>query len=78
LVAAGKVKDDDFELQDVSAQANAFANMTAEQLRGVLRWAVTSFYLRPAHMWRLLRCTPWSTLARQGTSMLRAAWEAHT
>ncbi len=77
LVAEGRVREEDFELQDVSAQANAFADMTAEELRGVLRWAVTSFYLRPAHVWRLLRCTPWSTLARQGTSVLRAAFEAH-
>ena len=52
--------------------------MTAEGLRGVLRWAVTSFYLRPGHAWRLLRCTPWSTLARQGTSVLGAAFDAHT
>ena len=78
LVALGKVQDGDFGLQDVSAQANAFADMTAEELRGVLRWAVTSFYLRPGHVCRLLRCTPWSTLARQGSSVLRAAFQAHT
>jgi radical SAM superfamily enzyme YgiQ (UPF0313 family) len=78
LVALGKVQDGDFGLQDVSAQANAFADMTAEELRGVLRWAVTSFYLRPGHVGRLLRCTPWSTLARQGSSVLRAAFQAHT
>lgn len=78
LVALGKVQEGDFELQDVSAHANAFADMTAEELRGVLRWAVTSFYLRPGHVWRLLRCTPWSTLARQGTSVLRAAFDTHT
>jgi hypothetical protein len=59
----------------VSVQANAFAAMTAEELRGMLRWAVTSFYLRPAQVYRLLRCTPWSTLARQGTSVLSGMFE---
>jgi radical SAM superfamily enzyme YgiQ (UPF0313 family) len=77
LVKLGKVRADDFDDQDVSAKANAFAAMTADELRGLLRWAVTSFYLRPAHVYRLLRCTPWSTLARQGTSVLGGMFEAH-
>ncbi len=76
LVDLGKVDADDFEGQDVSAQANGFAEMSAEELRGVLRWGVTSFYLRPSHMYRLLRCTPWSTLARQGAGVLRGVFEA--
>lgn len=76
LVALGKVRADDFANQDVSMKANEFAAMTAEELRGVLRWAVTSFYLRPAHVYRLLRCTPWSTLARQGISVLSGMFEA--
>lgn len=76
LITLGKVRADDFGDQDVSVKANAFAAMTAEELRGVLRWAVTSFYLRPAHVYRLLRCTPWSTLMRQGTSVLSGMFEA--
>jgi radical SAM superfamily enzyme YgiQ (UPF0313 family) len=76
LVALGKVQADDFGDQDVSMKANPFAAMTAEELRGLFRWAVTSFYLRPAHVYRLLRCTPWSTLMRQGTSVLSGMFEA--
>jgi hypothetical protein len=76
LVMLGKVPADDFGNQDVSMKANAFAAMSAEELRGVLRWAVASFYLRPAHLYRLLHCTPWSTLARQGASVLGAMFEA--
>lgn len=78
LVALGKVRADDFDDQDVSLKANSFADMTAGELRGMLRWGVLSFYLRPSHVLRLLRCTPMSTLARQGTSVLRGMIEAHT
>jgi hypothetical protein len=48
----------------------------AAELRRLFRWAVLSFFLRPPHVLRLLRCTPWSTLARQGGGVVRGLLEA--
>lgn len=70
LVALGRVDADDFDGQDVSVHANSYAGMDASTLAGLRRWAIASFYLRPSQMARLLRCTPWSTLRRQGTAVL--------
>ena len=76
LVAAGRLQADDFGEQDVSAFANPYAAMSAAELRRLFRWAVLSFYLRPRQVGRLLRHTPWSTLARQGTGVLRLMVQA--
>ena len=70
LVEIGRVDADDFDGQDVSVHANSYGDMDANELAGLRRWAVASFYLRPSQMLRLLRCTPWSTLRRQGTAVL--------
>jgi radical SAM superfamily enzyme YgiQ (UPF0313 family) len=77
LVEEGRVRDGDFEDQDVSLKANSFAQVDSAELRRLFRWAVVSFFLRPAHLLRLLRCTPWSTLARQGRGVMRGLLEAH-
>lgn len=77
LVERGAVRDGDLSQQDVSAQAKSFAAVDAATLRRRFRWAILSFFLRPAHVWRLVRCTPWSTLARQGRGVLRGVFAAH-
>lgn len=71
LVSIGRVDGADFGGQDVSAQANAFAAVTGEELRRLFLRAVLSFYLRPLHAARLVRVTPWSALARQGLGVFR-------
>ncbi len=76
LVEEGRVRDGDFSDQDVSLQANSFAQMDTAELRRLFRWAVVSFFLRPPHVLRLLQSTPWSTLARQGGGVLRGVLEA--
>jgi radical SAM superfamily enzyme YgiQ (UPF0313 family) len=76
LVEEGRVNGEDFSDQDVSLQANSFAKVDAAELRRLFRWAVLSFFLRPPHVLRLLRCTPWSTLARQGGGVVRGLLEA--
>jgi anaerobic magnesium-protoporphyrin IX monomethyl ester cyclase len=76
LVAQGRVDGDDFDNQDVSLQANPYAAVDNATLRGLFRRAVLGFYLRPTQLARLARHTPWSTLTRQGTGVLRAMLEA--
>lgn len=71
LVSLGRVDANDFGGQDVSAQANAFADMPGSELRQLFLKAVLSFYLRPRRAARLLRVTPWSALARQGIGVFR-------
>jgi radical SAM superfamily enzyme YgiQ (UPF0313 family) len=70
LVELGRVDADDFEGQDVSRHANGYAGFDPRRLERLHRWAILSFYLRPTQMLRLLRCTPWSALRRQGTAVL--------
>lgn len=70
LIALGRVDAEDFDGQDVSKHANSYAGMEASTLAGLRRRAIVSFYLRPSQMLRLLRCTPWSTLRRQGSAVL--------
>ena len=76
LIEEGRVRSDNFSDQDVSLQANSFARMETTELRRLFRWAVISFFMRPRHVFRLLRCTPWSTLARQGGGVVRGLLEA--
>lgn len=71
LVKLGRVDEQDFGQQDVSAQANGFAQVSGDELRRLFLRAVLSFYLRPRRATRLLRTTPWSALARQGAGVLR-------
>ena len=75
---AGRLRDGDLTQQDVSAQAKSFAAVDAAELRRLFRWAVLSFFLEPTRVGRLLRDTPWSTLARQGGGVLRGMLGAHT
>ena len=77
LIAAGRLRDGDLTQQDVSAQAKSFAAVDATELRRLFRWAVLSFFLEPTRVGRLLRDTPWSTLARQGGGVLRGMLGAH-
>lgn len=76
LARAGRLDAGDFGQQDVSAFANPYAAMSAAELRRLFRRAVLSFYLRPRQLGRLLAGTPWSTLLRQGSGVLRLVWEA--
>ncbi len=70
LISEGRLKDGNLGDQDVSLQANSFALVDADELRRLHRRAVLSFFLRPRHVLRLLQCTPWSTLARQGAGVM--------
>lgn len=76
LVTLGRVVAEDFGDHDVSGHASAYANMSPAELLRWFRWGVLSFYLRPSQMLRLTRSTPWPTLARQGTGVLRGLFEA--
>ncbi len=76
LVQLGRLQAEDFGDHDVSARANAYANMPAAELRRLFMWAVLSFYGRPSQLARLVGCTPWGTLARQGTGVLKGLLEA--
>ncbi len=71
LIEDGKLSDDDLADQDVSIQANSFADVDSAELLRLFRWAVLSFFLRPSQIMRLVRGTPWSALARQGRGVLR-------
>lgn len=70
LAAEGRVDVEDFEGQDVSWHANAFANVDSRALQKLHRDAILSFYFRPRQLVRLARVTPWSALARQGGAVL--------
>ena len=70
LIEEGKLQDGNLDDQDVSLQANSFARVDSDELRRLFRWAVLSFFLRPSQIMRLLRSTPWSALARQGTGVV--------
>ena len=70
LIQGGRVNAEDFDGQDVSFEANAYAGTDAPRLRWLHRWAVLSFYFRPRQLARLLTCTPWGTLVRQGSSVV--------
>ncbi len=76
LITLGKLQADDFGDHDVSARANAYASMAPEELKRLFRWAVLSFYLRPSQVLRLVGGTPWTTLARQGTGVVKGLLEA--
>ena len=76
LVSSGRVDPADPGSQDVSLRAESFGNLDAGVLRSLFRRGVLSFYFRPAQVLRLLRCTHWSTLMRQGTGVLRLLMEA--
>ena len=76
LVHGGQVDPEDPGSQDVSLRAESYGDMDARALRALFRRGVLSFYFRPAQVLRLLRCTPWSTLLRQGTGVLRLLMEA--
>lgn len=76
LITLGQLTADDFGDHDVSVRANAFAGMPPAELKRLFRWAVLSFYMRPSQMLRLVGVTPLSTLARQGTGVLRGLLEA--
>lgn len=76
LIRDGRLRDDgNLADQDVSLHANSFAQVDAEELRRLFRRAVLSFFLRPRHVVRLLQCTPWTTLARQGAGVVRGLAE---
>ena len=76
LIDEGRLRDGNLDDQDVSLQANSFAEVDSAELRRLFRWAVLSFFLRPSQIFRLLRGTPWSALARQGSGVLRGVVEA--
>ncbi len=76
LVHGGQVDPHDPGSQDVSLQAESFAGIDARALRTLFRRGVLSFYFRPTQVLRLVRGTPWSTLLRQGTGVLRLLMEA--
>ena len=71
LVELGQVDPDDIEGQDVSRHANCHAGIDSNQLAKMRRRAIASFYFRPAQIVRLLGCTPWTTLGRQGAAVVR-------
>ena len=75
LIDAGHIAADDFGEQDVSAHANAFSAVDGAELQRLFRRAVLSFYFRPRQLGRLLGNTPWTTLARQGTGVVRLLME---
>jgi len=76
LVAAGRISAEDFENQDVSLQANPYAEVSSADLRRLFQKAVLGFYFRPKQLVRLAKNTPWSTLARQGSAVVRLLLEA--
>ena len=76
LVRDGRVDPGDPGSQDVSLKARSFADMDDRTLRTLFRRGVLSFYFRPAQALRLIRGTPWSTLLRQGTGVIRLLTEA--
>ncbi len=76
LVHCGRVNPDDPGSQDVSIQAESYGDVDARTLRALFRRGVLSFYFRPSQVLRLVRGTPWSTLLRQGTGVLRLLMEA--
>ncbi|MFH1529747.1 MAG: B12-binding domain-containing radical SAM protein [Pseudomonadota bacterium] len=76
LVDRGRVDPDDPGSQDVSLRAESFGDVDASALRALFRRGVLSFYFRPSQVLRLVRSTPWSTLLRQGTGVLRLLMEA--
>ena len=76
LVAAGRVDPGDPGSQDVSLRAHSYGELDPRTLRALFRRGVLSFYFRPAQVLRLVRGTPWSTLLRQGTGVLRLLMEA--
>lgn len=76
LVAAGRVEAADFENQDVSLQANPYADVTSIELKRLFQRAVLGFYFRPTQLARLAKNTPWSTLARQGSAVVKLLLEA--
>jgi len=78
LVALGKLADGDLMGQDHSTKANGFAALPPAELRRLFVWAVVSFYLRPAQVARLLRVTPWSTLARQSLGVFKSLVASRT
>jgi radical SAM superfamily enzyme YgiQ (UPF0313 family) len=71
LEREGRVATGDLRGQDVSTTANPYAAIDAATLGRLYRRAVLGFHLRPAQVVRLLRVTPWSTLLRQGASVVR-------
>jgi radical SAM superfamily enzyme YgiQ (UPF0313 family) len=76
LVLGGRVDPDDPGSQDVSLRAESYGELDAHALRSLFRRGVLSFYFRPTQVLRLVRGTPWSTLLRQGTGVLRLLMEA--
>ncbi len=76
LVAEGRLAPTDLTGQDVSVHANAFSAVPPDALRHLFVRGVLSFYFRPRQLARLLRCTPWSVLARQGLGVLRGLTSA--
>jgi len=76
LVASGRLDPGDPGSQDVSLRAESYGEVDARTLRRLFRSGVLSFYFRPSQVLRLVRCTHWSTLVRQGIGVLRLLWEA--